>query len=617
MNSYFNGFNQYGNPAAKPANKSSTPTKYSGSSYSETNSSSHNLDMSVPHLHQQQNQPNLNPSSQSTSNHLYRSNSSSNLHVASNNTKTPLTQSTSQAQLNTSQSPQQRNSLSLCSTPQPPASKTPQPPTTPSHSYSSNNPSGIATANTAFNQNSSRASPIIQSQKTSSNSSKAAAIPNMYTNQPSGTNVYQQNPFTQNGVMPPAFPLLPNQPRVDLYAPPDFSSQYNHNQQHLNTNQYKSAHPQKSGQYDQVTNYMQSASQPSLQPAQNYFMNHHHQQSATYLPNLLAPSYQPKNDHQTSGLVQSQTAVETLHKAAKPAKADKKSSTKQAKKNQKTSSATTASSIGPVGQSGVTTNTTSSYSHQGSNNYEKMISVNAATALQHAAWYDLQAQLGTVQQNNQYNSQFQKSSLNPLFASSTISSTNTQKTAKVENVHRSGSIQSTNQHPNAYQNQGHNQYQHNGLNQGAQNYLAKDINSSSMARSSSNLDETLYNNRSAANSQHQDASSNLYNQYHHNLNQQHTLATNNQHFTNQNMNSQQQVHANNVQQSQFNPQSHHHNQFSHYQKNNNYGVAAAHHHLTNTALAFPHHSHHQAVAMNSLLANQFSNVSPFNWHPKI
>ena len=51
-----------------------------------------------------------------------------------------------------------------------------------------------------------------------------------------------------------------------------------------------------------------------------------------------------------------------------------------------------------------------------------------------------------------------------------------------------------------------------------------------------------------------------------------------------------------------------------------------HHQSTAVAslAAFPHHHHHnqthhnhQAAAMNSLITNQFSNVSQFNWHPKI
>ncbi len=603
MNSYYNnGFNQYNNPASsKPSNKSSTPTKYSNSSYSEVNSSLQNLDMNVQHSHQQATQPTLNLSS----NNLYRSNSSSSLQPPNTNSEKTLTQNTSQ--LNTSQSPQQRNSLSLCSTPQPPPSKTPQPPTTPSHIFSSHsNPSATTSANNSASH----------SQKTSaSSSSKPTTTPNMYQPPPPHpANMYQHNPFTQASAMPPAFPLLSNQTRADLYDAPDFSYQYTHTQPHLSANQYKAIHAPKPGQYEPISSYMQSTNQQTP----GYYVNQPHQ--PTYLPNLLAPAYPLKNDLQTQSATLNQASIEPQQKTTKSAKTERKAPAKQAKKNPTKTATPTATPI--TGPASIPSNATPSYSQQPSNSYEKMMSVNSA--LHHAAWYDLQAQLGTAQQNSQYNQQVHKNSLNSLFASSTVPLANPHKAAKVESAQRASAV-SSNQHHTAYQSQSHGQYQHSALNQSAPNYPVKDASSITRSSSSNNLDEPLYNHRPTTNQQHQETGFNLYNQYHHNLSQQNTIAANSQHFPSQqnvnpsslHLNSHQQSHLNNVHSNQFNPQSHHQNQFNHYSKSNTYGVTAAHHHLTNSALAFPHHPHHQAVAMNSLLANQFSNVSPFNWHPKI
>jgi len=218
----------------------------------------------------------------------------------------------------------------------------------------------------------------------------------------------------------------------------------------------------------------------------------------------------------------------------------------------------------------------------------------------HASSNSNNEQFASIPQNhtNQYNSQFQQSSLNSLFASSTAPLPPKKDSLQSSSRNSSSSYNLTGQYPN----------------NGATNTgYSKSAVSQSMPRSTSSnsINEPLVTGGygltgTTSNTQHQQMHGGTY-----------------QYGSNYQMASSTHQHYQGMQDSSVQSVGHQGGHFNTYGSQFNQSVHSqahhpGHHHPLGSAassvLNFPNH-HHQA--MNNLLANQFSNVAPFNWHPKI
>jgi len=575
--------------------------------------------------------------SDATTNGLYRSNSSTSLHMTNTNNsntpmapKTPIHNTSQSSQLNTSQSPHQMHSMSLCSTPTP---STPQPYQAVATSPDRTSISRSNSKTNIFPLQPQQQHVVQQRQSLMSSSSMA------YTN--NTTNAFNH-----------AF-----NPSADLAF--NSTSQYNSQQQQQS--HYKPLQHQQHQQPQQQQHHHQHQPQQThllqQQQQQQPYMPAHYSHSyyqpsqpihtppvvpslptPSYLSNLLPPAYtqsMPSLAEPVASKPTSKTKPTTTAVADKPAKIDKTTSSSKASSKKSTKT--------PIHQ------TLNQHQHD-TYSSQMAMSVNAATALHAAAnWYDFSKSAASSEaaaiaslsnffhkqqqtdtgiaghrayqplghtssanssqpadqfapvpphQAGQYNSQFQQSSLNSLFASSTTAPIPPKKDpVQAASRLNSSGYNLTGQYPNSAAGNSSSSY-------------GKAAVGQSMPRStSSNSVNEAAGYGLAGNGQHQQMHGSAY-QY--GSGYQMTPSAH-QHY--QGMNQGPGVQGVGHQSGQL---SSYGGQFSQHNQNHQHG----HHHplgqTANSVLGFPHHHHHhQAAAMNSLLANQFSNVAPFNWHPKI
>lgn len=603
-------------PPTKPVVKPITPTKYThNTTTSYTEGASGNQD--------------------TMTSGLYRSNSATSLQITNSNNpnlqpKTPIQQqqNNNTSQLNASQSPQQRHSISLCSTPTPSTPLTPQAPTTPTHSAYQPYQQAASTSPLSHNQQ--------QQQRTNINPPKGAVTLTKTNLFPQQTMYTQTNLFSHHQ-NPAMWGDSFNESSMNKY--PVIGEQYN--KQPVQQQQAS-----KLPQYDQSYSYQQG-----------YYMNnhhHHHQPSSqtaptpNYLPNLLTPAY-PNTQPVTPPITDTKPP-----QPPPPSKHLKPESKKSSSKQSKTKS--TKSTAAPV------------YHSQSTNNYEKMMSVNAATALHAAAnWYDFTSQVGkgssteaaaiaslstffqkqqdgtgqqrttssgysnngpgtdsghfaNAQQTSQYNSQFQQSSLNSLFASGSSSNQPTNGSANQKSNSRTNSqVQSVNS--GAYNSHSSHYQQQHVVSGGNYSNSSKSsggggLGQSGLGRTGSGTNGNDVSVYRQTQQQGEPVQMHMGTYHYQGQSGQHQMSHNHQQHGQTSLSQHNYPGVGQGAQAAAAGQFSYPGQFGN-QAGSMHQTEHHHHHLPtgNPVLTFPHH--HQA--MNSLLANQFSSVPPFNvnWHPKI